>query len=92
MEKVKNLSFLLNHKPVSVEVAEGLVLLDLLREVLRLTGAKRGCGEGECGACTVLVDDEAVCSCIYPAWKVENRHVLTVEGLSDGQAGITPRK
>lgn len=55
--------------------------MDLLRESLGLTGTKRGCGSGECGACTVLVDGKAVNSCIYPALKVDQCRVLTVEGL-----------
>ncbi|HAP32708.1 MAG TPA: ferredoxin [Firmicutes bacterium] len=75
------LSFILNGKAVIVEPEADAVLLDVLREMLGLTGTKRGCGEGECGACTVVVNGEAVNSCIYPAWKVSNCHVLTVEGL-----------
>lgn len=77
----KQLAFTLNDREVTVEIAPDAVLLDLLRETLGLTGTKRGCGEGECGACTVLVNGEAVNSCIYPAWKVENCVLLTVEGL-----------
>jgi carbon-monoxide dehydrogenase small subunit len=50
-----------------------------------LIGVKIGCGEGECGACTVLVDDEAVLSCIYPALKVQGRRVTTIEGLSQNR-------
>ena len=56
-------------------------LLDLLREQFRLVSVKEGCGAGECGACTVLVDGEAVCSCTMPAFQAEGREVLTVEGL-----------
>ncbi len=82
MDKIKKrLSFILNHKPVTVEVEPDTLLLDLLRETLGLTGTKRGCGEGECGACTVIINNEAVNACLYPAWKVENCRVLTVEGL-----------
>ena len=81
MSKGKELSFTLNNKPVTVEVEPHTILLDLLREKLGLTGTKRGCGEGECGACTVIVNNEAVNACLYPAWKVENCSVLTVEGL-----------
>ncbi|MCZ7662887.1 MAG: 2Fe-2S iron-sulfur cluster-binding protein [Thermoleophilia bacterium] len=67
----------------SLLVEPGETLLDALRARLGLTGTKRGCDEGECGACTVLVDGTAVSSCIYPAVKAHARSVLTVEGLGD---------
>ena len=57
-------------------------LLDVLRDELRLTGSKEGCGEGECGSCTVLVDGEAWLSCLVPVCQVEGKEVLTVEGMS----------
>ncbi len=77
----KHLTFTLNGNAVTVEMLPHALLLDVLRETLDLTGTKRGCGEGECGACTVIVNGATVNSCIYPAWKVENCDVLTVEGL-----------
>jgi 4-hydroxybenzoyl-CoA reductase subunit gamma len=62
-------------------VAESLLLVSYLRDVVRLTGVKTGCDGGECGACTVLVDGEAVPSCLTLAVRCESRHVETIEGL-----------
>lgn len=64
-----------------VEVAVGDRLLDLLRDELGLTGAKEGCGRGECGACTVLLDERPVNACMVPAFQAAGRSVVTVEGL-----------
>ena len=74
--------FTLNGEGVSLDVVGSRRLLDVLREELRLTGTKEGCGEGECGACSVLVDGQVVDSCLVPICQVEGRIVRTVEGLS----------
>lgn len=79
------IKFELNGAPVEVDVSPDMRLLDLLREHFDLTGAKEGCGQGECGACTVIVDEKAVNSCLMLAGQVEGKSVLTVEGLSDGE-------
>ena len=76
--------FTLNGESTKIESAPASRLLDVLREELHLTGSKEGCGEGECGACTVLVDGEPVCSCIIPVGQVEGCDVVTIEGL-DGK-------
>lgn len=77
----RTITFTLNGFKRRVHVSNDQFLLDLLREELGLTGAKRGCGDGECGSCTVLVDGLPLASCIYPAVKVNGRTVTTVEGL-----------
>jgi carbon-monoxide dehydrogenase small subunit len=75
-----------NGQETVAKVEASSTLAQVLREQLGLTGTKLGCEEGECGACTVLVDGQPVNSCIYPAAKASGRHILTVEGLAhDGQ-------
>ncbi len=76
--------FTVNGADVALEVPGMRRLLDALREDLGLTGTKEGCGEGECGACSVLVDGEVVDSCLVPVCQVEGTSVLTVEGLAPG--------
>ncbi len=74
-----------NGEAASFEAYPLTRLLDALRESLRLTGTKEGCGEGECGACSVLVDGELVNSCLIPAAQVEGANIKTVEGVADGE-------
>ncbi len=80
----KNIFFNLNGQPVSLTVDEDRMLLWVLRTELNLTGAKYGCGEGFCGACTVLVNNEAVRSCQFPMKEVAGKEILTIEGLAKG--------
>jgi aerobic carbon-monoxide dehydrogenase small subunit len=75
--------FTLNGAAREADVHPMKRLLDVLREDFALTGTKEGCGEGECGACTVLIDGEPVCSCLVPAAQAEGATVLTIEGLDD---------
>lgn len=76
-----NISFILNNERVGAEVGGETRLIDMLRNDFGLTGVKEGCGAGECGACTVLLDGEAVCSCITPAFRADGASVTTIEGL-----------
>ncbi len=78
----KEITFLLNNEEVSVEVDPQWTLLYLLREVFEMKGTKEGCGYGECGACTVILDGKAVNSCILPVLEAEGRSVITIEGLA----------
>ena len=78
--------FTVNGQLVSIDGEGSRRLLDVLREDLQLTGTKEGCGEGECGACSVLIDGEVVDSCLVAVGQVEGSEVLTVEGLAqDGR-------
>ena len=77
------LDFYVNDKPVSVITDPGRRLIDILREELGLTGTKEGCGEGECGACTVLLGGKAVNSCLVLAIQLSGKSVVTIEGLAD---------
>ena len=76
----RQVRFTVNGRPCEVTAAPLCRLLDVLRDQLGLTGTKEGCGEGECGACTVLVDGQAVNSCLVPVCQVEGCDVFTIEG------------
>ncbi|NCA81402.1 MAG: (2Fe-2S)-binding protein [Opitutae bacterium] len=87
MSTVKR-TWILNGKSVAVRFPPGRRLLDVLREDLGLIGSKESCGEGECGACTVIVDNEPVVSCILPAGQLpDGTEILTIEGIEKKRAG-----
>ena len=77
-------AFRVNGKPCAPRVHPMRRLLDVLREDLQLTGTKEGCGEGECGACAVLIDGKLVDSCLVPVGQVSGHEVTTIEGLASG--------
>jgi aerobic-type carbon monoxide dehydrogenase small subunit (CoxS/CutS family) len=81
-------SFLLNGQPATAEGHPMERLLDVVREQLGQTGTKEGCGEGECGACTVLIDGAPVLSCLVPLFQCEGRRIDTVEGLAAGSGPL----
>ncbi|MDP8247533.1 MAG: (2Fe-2S)-binding protein [Candidatus Tritonobacter lacicola] len=81
MKKIK-LTITVNGKKHTLRIAPNLRLLDLLRDELRLTGTKEGCGIGECGACTVILDGKAVNSCLVLAGRCDGSEIITIEGLA----------
>jgi carbon-monoxide dehydrogenase small subunit len=85
-----SVSFNLNGDPVTAAVPMGWTLLKTLRERFELTGAKEGCGVGECGACTVVVDGDAVNACLYPIPEIEGKNVLTIEGVAKPDGSLHP--
>ena len=87
---IKTIRFKLNGESVSLEVERERLLLWVLRTDFKLTGTKFGCGEGFCGACTVLVNNEPVRSCQYPVADIDNKEVITIEGLAGNQGKLHP--
>jgi len=81
--------FTLNGKEVKVKVKPNITLLDLLRRKLKITSVKRGCERGECGACTVLVDNQPVNSCLVLAPQIDGKNVVTIEGIVK-EGGLHP--
>ena len=77
------MKFTLNNKPVSVDLDPEMPLLWVIRDILKLTGTKYGCGGGFCGACTVHMDGQAIRSCVMPVSAVEGKKITTIEGLSE---------
>ncbi|MBT8368146.1 MAG: (2Fe-2S)-binding protein [Deltaproteobacteria bacterium] len=88
-KKRYHLRFTLNEEEKSLEIKPGISALELIRDVLDLKGTKEGCGIGECGACTIVVDGQAVNACLMFAAQLDGRDVLTVEGLS-GEEELHP--
>lgn len=86
MQKL-NLNFNLNGTDYNLEVDAGLRMLDVIRNELHLTGTKEGCSIGECGACTVVLNGEAVASCLLLAGQMDGATILTIEGMSDLDLG-----
>lgn len=80
-----SVSFTVNGERKTAHVWPMARLLDVLREELQLTGTKEGCGEGECGACSVIVDGELVNSCLVPAAQTSGATIVTIEGVADGE-------
>ena len=83
--KTYPLSMTVNGSGLTVEIQADELLVDVLRDRLGLIGTKIGCSEGECGACTVLMDGVPVLSCLVPALRAQGRQITTIEGLSDGE-------
>lgn len=87
MKKIR-INFVLNDTEITDEVPVNITLVEYLRDYLRLTGTKEGCSKGECGACTVIIDDKIYNSCLILIPEVDGKRVLTIEGLS--KEGLTP--
>jgi carbon-monoxide dehydrogenase small subunit len=83
--KTYPLDMTVNGRDVRLDVEADELLVDVLRDRLGLTGTKIGCNEGECGACTIIMDGKPVLSCLIPALRAQGREIMTIEGLSDGE-------
>jgi len=80
----RHISATVNGDPVEFLTDPGATLLDALRDELGLTGSKEGCGSGDCGACSVIVDGRLVCSCLMLAMEAQDRRIETIEGMAEG--------
>jgi carbon-monoxide dehydrogenase small subunit len=83
----KTIKLRVNEQEYALEVGANETLVEVLRERLELTGTKVGCNRGECGACTVLIDGEAILSCLTLAVECEGKKILTIEGLENPETG-----
>lgn len=86
----REISFVFNGNPLKMMIDDHWTLLHLIREELGYTGTKEGCGSGECGACTVIVDGEAVNSCLYLAAEIDGKKLTTIEGLAAADGTLHP--
>ena len=86
----REISFVFNRNPLKMMVEDHWTLLHFIREELGYTGTKEGCGSGECGACTVIVDGEAVNSCLYLATEIDGKALTTIEGLAAADGTLHP--
>lgn len=80
---LKNINLNINNTLYNVSINENDRLIDVLRDKLKLTGTKEGCGEGECGACSVIIDGEIVNSCLVMVFQVQDKKITTIEGVKD---------
>lgn len=80
---LKNINLNINNTLYNVSINENDRLIDVIRDNLKLTGTKEGCGEGECGACSVIIDGEIVNSCLVMAFQVQDKNITTIEGVKD---------
>jgi carbon-monoxide dehydrogenase small subunit len=90
MDMPREITFNFNGNPLTLAVEDHWTLLHLIREGLGYTGTKEGCGSGECGACTVIVDGAAVNSCLYLAAEMDGRSLVTIEGLAAPDGTLDP--
>jgi len=78
-----NISFDINNKKININVDPSKRLIDILRYDLLLTAVKEGCSEGECGACSVIINNKVMLACLIPAVKLQDKHILTLEGIKN---------
>ncbi|MTI48625.1 (2Fe-2S)-binding protein [Sporosalibacterium faouarense] len=87
---MKEINLTVNGKKHRIKIDENMRLIDLLREKLNLLGTKEGCGEGECGACSIIMDGEVVTSCLVMAFQAESADIITIEGLEKEDGTLHP--
>jgi carbon-monoxide dehydrogenase small subunit len=85
MTTVASLTITVNHVTYTINLEPNLTLVEVLRDTLGLTGTKKSCNEGECGACTVLMEGKPVASCLVLAMDAQNKNITTIEGLAEGE-------